>query len=51
MGDEVILLGNIKLLQQQKKKLYIVSQNPSYLKNFLSQFIDVADIVFIRELP
>ena len=51
MWDELILLWNIKLLQQQWKKIFIVSQDNKRLKNFLSKEVDCSDITFIGELP
>lgn len=51
MWDELILLGNIKLLLAQEKKVFVISQNTSFLKKFLSQFIDIQQITFLQELP
>ncbi|MFA5748236.1 MAG: polysaccharide pyruvyl transferase family protein [Candidatus Absconditabacterales bacterium] len=51
MGDELILLGTIKLLLKQKKSIYVVSPNNIRLQNFLNQFIDTNQITFIDELP
>lgn len=49
--DELILLGNIKLLQKQNKNIFIVSQNNNRLKKFLEKEVDCSNIVFIDELP
>ena len=49
--DELILLWNIKILQKQNKRIFIVSQNNSRLKNFLDKEVDCSNIVFIDELP
>jgi len=51
MWDELILLWNIKLLQQQGKDIYISAYNISWLKSFLSQFIDIESVNFLREIP
>lgn len=51
MWDELILLWNIKLLQQQEKEIYVSAYNISWLKSFLSQFIDINSINFLREIP
>lgn len=51
MWDEIILLWTILLLQEQAKKIYISAYNPSWLKKFLGQFIDIENITFLREIP
>jgi len=51
MWDELILLGNIKLLMEQDKEIYVAAYNIPWLKSFLSQFIDISNIVFLREIP
>ncbi len=51
MWDELILLGNIKLLTKQNKQIFVVSQDNDWLKEFLSQFIDISKITFVDELP
>ena len=51
MWDELILLWNIKLLQQQEKEIYVSAYNIPWLKSFLSQFIDIESINFLREIP
>ena len=51
MWDELILLWNIKLLQQLWKKIFVVSQDNKRLKEFLSKEIDCSDITFLDELP
>ncbi len=51
MWDELILLWNIKLLQKQWKKIFIVSQDNKWLKIFLSKEVDCSDITFLDELP
>lgn len=51
MGDELILIGTLKLLLAQNKEPIVVSQNPKFLKSFCAQFIDVNKVVFIYELP
>lgn len=51
MWDELILLWNIKLLQKQWKKIFVISQDNTRLKTFLSKEIDCSDITFVDELP
>lgn len=51
MGDELILLWNVKLLQKQWKQIFIVSQDNKRLKEFLSKEVDCSDITFLDELP
>lgn len=51
MWDELILLWTIKLLLEQEKEIYVSAYNISWLKSFLSQFIDVEQINFLREIP
>ncbi len=51
LWDELILLGTVKLLLEQKKEIYISTHNPTRLKQFFSQFIDVQKVTFLQELP
>jgi len=51
MGDELILLGTIKLLLKQDKEVFVVSPNNEWLKTFFKQFIDISPITFVDELP
>ena len=51
MGDEIILLGTIRLLQQQGKKILISAYDPEWLKSFFSQFPDMQDITYLHEFP
>ena len=51
MGDELILIGNIKLLQQQGKQIFVVSQHNDLLKQFISQEVDCSNITFLDEIP
>ncbi|MDD2537582.1 MAG: polysaccharide pyruvyl transferase family protein [Candidatus Absconditabacteria bacterium] len=51
MGDELILLGTIKLLLKQKKQITVSCFDPEWLKGFYRQFIDVDQITFIKEIP
>jgi len=51
MGDELILLGTIRLLQAQGKKILISSYDPTWLKGFFSQFENMEDIIYISEFP
>ena len=50
MGDELILLWTIKLLLEQEKEVYVSAYNIPWLKSFLSQFIDVEQVNFLREI-
>ena len=47
----MIVLWNIVLLQRQWKEIFVACQNIDTLKSFLSQFIDVNTINFVKELP
>jgi len=40
MGDEIILIWNIKLLLQENKKIYIACSNKEWLINFHKQFFE-----------
>lgn len=51
MWDELILLWNIKLLLEQGKQIYVAAYNIPRIKSFLSQFIDIEQINFLREIP
>lgn len=51
LGDELILLWTIKLLQQQGKTIFIQAYDKKRLKSFFSQFLDVSKITFLREIP
>ena len=51
MWDELILLGNVKLLLEQWKKVTIACYDLSWLRGFFAQFVDVSKIKFIPELP
>lgn len=51
LGDELILLGTVKVLQEANKKITIASYDPERLKNFFNQSIDTSKITFITEIP
>ena len=51
MGDELILLGNIKLLQAQGKDIYVIAHDIPRIQSFLKQSIAIDDITFLQELP
>jgi len=51
MGDELILLGTIRLLQAQGKKILISAYDPTWLKGFFAQFENMEDITYISEFP
>jgi polysaccharide pyruvyl transferase WcaK-like protein len=55
MWDELIVLGTIKLLLKQGKKIYVAAHDPLWLKWFFKQpqllWADVSKIHFIHEAP
>lgn len=51
MGDELILLGTIRLLQQQGNKIIVSAYDLQRLKSFFSQFPDLETIEYIHEFP
>ncbi len=51
LWDELILIGNIKLLQKQNKQIYVACSNKDWLKDFHRQFFDTWEIIYIQELP
>ncbi len=51
LWDELILLGTIKLLMKQKKKIYIAAFDVDWLKWFLEKFVNVSKIIFLTEIP
>ena len=51
LGDELILIGTIKLLLKQGKKVYIQAYDEEWLKGFLKQFVDISEITFLTEIP
>lgn len=51
MGDELILLGTIRLLQQQENKVIVSAYDPKWLKSFFSQFRDLWNINYLHEFP
>ncbi len=51
LGDELILLGTVKLLVEQGKNITIAAYDPQWLKVFFNQFIDTSKITFVTELP
>ena len=51
MGDELILLGMIRLLQVQGKKILISAYDPTWLKGFFAQFENMEDVTYISEFP
>ncbi len=51
LGDELILLGTVKLLIQEGKQITIAAYDPHWLKKFFSTFIDTTEITFITEIP
>ena len=51
MGDEIILIGLIKLLLKQWKEIYVATTNKIWLEKFHRQFLDTKNITYIMELP
>ncbi|MCF7835194.1 polysaccharide pyruvyl transferase family protein [Candidatus Gracilibacteria bacterium] len=51
LGDELILLGTIKLLMKEKKDIYVSAFDVNWLKGFLSKFIDISKVTFLTEIP
>ncbi len=51
LGDELILLWTVKLLQQEWKKITIAAYDTERLKKFFSQLIDISKITFVTEIP
>ena len=51
LWDELILLGNVKLLLEQWKKVTIACYDSMWLRRFFTQFLDVGKITFVPELP
>ena len=51
LGDELILLGTIRLLQKQGNQVIVSAYHPEWLKSFFSQFADLETISFIHEFP
>jgi len=51
MGDELILLWTVRLLQEQWKDVIISAYNPSWLSSFFSQFNDLKPITYLHEFP
>lgn len=51
LWDELILLWNVRLLQQNGCKVLISAYNPNWLKKFFSQFSDLQPIVYLHEFP
>lgn len=51
LWDELILIGNIKLLQKQDKQIYVACSNKDWLENFHKQFLNTSKITYIQELP
>ena len=44
MGDELILLGTIRILQEQNNEVIVSAYNPERLQSFFAQFPDLKPI-------
>lgn len=51
MGDELILLGTVRLLQDAGKKVLISAYDPQWLKKFFSQFSGMEEVSYLHEFP
>ncbi len=51
MGDELILLGTVRLLQEQGKEVLISAYDPERLRSFFSQFPDLKKLTILHEFP
>ena len=51
MGDELILLWTIRLLQKQWKQVVVSAYDVNWLKSFFSQFTDLKPIIYLHEIP
>ena len=51
MGDELILLGTIRILQEQNNEVIVSAYNPERLQSFFAQFPDLKPITYIQEFP
>lgn len=51
MGDELILLWLIKVLQKQHKRIYVSCYDTQWMKEYLEKFVDTKKITFVTELP
>lgn len=51
LWDELILIGLMKILLKQNKKIFVDCTNKSRLKGFHKQFLDIWNINYIQELP
>ena len=51
MGDELILLGTIRILQEQNNEVIVSAYNPERLQSFFAQFPDPKPITYIHEFP
>lgn len=51
MGDELILLGTIRILQQQGKEIFVSAYDPQRLQSFFAQFPEMEGVHFLHEFP
>lgn len=51
LGDELILIGTIKLLLEQHNSIVIQAYDPKRLGGFLKQFVAMDQITLVTEIP
>ena len=51
LGDELILIGTIKLLLEQHNSIVIQAYDPKRLGDFLKQFVAMDHITLVTEIP
>ena len=51
LGDELILIGTIKLLLEQHNSIVIQAYDPKRLGGFLKQFVAMDRITLVTEIP
>lgn len=51
LGDELILIGTIKLLLEQHNSIVIQAYDPKRLGSFLKQFVAMDQITLVTEIP
>lgn len=51
LWDELILLGTIRLLQEQGNEVVVSAYDPSWLQSFFSHFSEIKTLTFLHEFP
>lgn len=51
LWDELILLGTVRLLQEQGNEVIISAYDPVWLQSFFSQFPELKKLTFLHEFP